>query len=100
MGLITNILLAPFLGPVWGTRFTLDKIDRAVREQLTDDTPIKEDLMALQMKLEMGEIDDDQYMQQEAEIMQRLREVREWRERFGMSVGGGPVRVAEGDETE
>ncbi|HET9636694.1 MAG TPA: gas vesicle protein GvpG [Gemmatimonadaceae bacterium] len=100
MGLITNILLAPFLGPVWGTRFTLDKIDRAVREQLTDDTPIKEDLMALQMKLEMGEIDDDQYVQQEAEIMQRLREVREWRERFGMSVGGGPVRVAEGDETE
>jgi len=100
MGLLTNILLAPFLGPVWGTRFTLDKIDRAVREQLTDDTPIKEDLMALQLKLEMGEIDDDQYVQQEAEIMQRLREVREWRERFGMSVGGGPVRVAGSDETE
>ncbi|HJQ11121.1 MAG TPA: gas vesicle protein GvpG [Gemmatimonadaceae bacterium] len=100
MGLLTNILLAPFLGPVWGTRFTLDKVDRAVREQLTDDTPIKEDLMALQMKLEMGEIDDAEYAKQEAEIMQRLREVREWRERFGMSVGGGPVRVAEGDETE
>ena len=100
MGLLTNILLAPFLGPVWGTRFTLDKFDRAVREQLTDDTPIKEDLMALQLKLEMGEIDDDQYQVQEAEIMQRLRDVREWRERFGMSVGGGPVRVAEGDETE
>ena len=100
MGLLTNILLAPFLGPVWGTRFTLDKVDRAVREQLTDDTPIKEDLMALQLKLEMGEIDDDQYVQQEAEIMQRLREVREWRERFGMSVGGGPVRVAGSDETE
>ena len=100
MGLLTNILLAPFLGPVWGTRFTLDKVDRAVREQLTDDTPIKEDLMALQLKLEMGEIDDDQYQQQEAEIMQRLRDVRDWRERFGMSVGGGPVRVAGGDETE
>jgi hypothetical protein len=100
MGLLTNILLAPFLGPVWGTRFTLDKIDRAVREQLTDDTPIKEDLMALQLKLETGEIDDAEYVKQEAEIMQRLRDVREWRERFGMSVGGGPVRVAESDETE
>ena len=100
MGLLTNILLAPFLGPVWGTRFTLDKVDRAVREQLTDDTPIKEDLMALQLKLEMGEIDDAEYVKQEAEIMQRLREVREWRERFGMSVGGGPVRVAEDNETE
>ena len=100
MGLLTNILLAPFLGPVWGTRWTLEKVDRVVREELTDDTPIKEDLMALQMQLEMGEVDDAEYGRREAELMQRLREVREWRERFGMSTSGGPVRVAESDETE
>jgi hypothetical protein len=100
MGLLTNILLAPFLSPVWGTRWTLEKIDRVVREELTDDTPIKEDLMALQMQLEMGEIDDAEYVRREAELMQRLREVREWREKFGMSTGGGPVRVAESDEAE
>jgi hypothetical protein len=32
--------------------------------------------------------------------MKQLRGVREWRERFGMSTSGGPVRVAESDETE
>lgn len=100
MGLLTNILLAPFLGPVWGTRWTLEKVDRVVREELTDDTPIKEDLMALQLQLEMGEIDDAEYVRREAEIMLRFREVREWREKYGMSTSGGPVRVAEGDETE
>ena len=100
MGLLTNILLAPFLGPVWGTRWTLEKVDRVVREELTDDTPIKEDLMALQLQLEMGEIDDAEYVKREAEVMQRLREVREWREKYGMPTSGGPVRVAEGDETE
>ena len=100
MGLLTNILLAPFLGPVWGTKWTLDKVDRVVREELTDDTPIKEDLMALQLQLETGEIDDDEYVRREADIMRRLREVREWRERFGMSTGGGPVRVAERGESE
>ena len=100
MGLLTNILLAPFLAPVWGTKWTLEKVDRVVRDQLTDDTPVKEDLMALQMQLEMGEIDDDEYVRREAEIMQRFREVREWREKFGMSTSGGPVRVAESDETE
>jgi gas vesicle protein GvpG len=98
MGLLTNILLAPFLGPVWGTRFTLDKIDRVVREELTDDTPIKEELMDLQLQLEMGEVDDAEYVRREAQIMERLREVREWRERFGMSTGGGPVQVAGGEE--
>jgi hypothetical protein len=100
MGLLTNILLAPFLGPIYGTRWTLDKVDRVVREELTDDTPIKEDLMALQLQLEMGEIDDAEYVRREAELMQRFREVREWREKLGMSTSGGPVRVAESDETE
>ncbi|HXL86795.1 MAG TPA: gas vesicle protein GvpG, partial [Gemmatimonadaceae bacterium] len=71
MGLLTNILLAPFLGPIYGTRWTLDKVDRVVREELTDDTPIKEDLMALQMQLEMGEVEDAEYVRREAEIMQR-----------------------------
>jgi hypothetical protein len=100
MGLLTNILLAPVLGPVWGTRWTLEKVDRVVREELTDDTPIKEELMQLQLQLEMGEIDDAEYVKREAEVMQRLRAVREWREKYGMSTSGGPVRVAEGDETE
>ena len=100
MGLLSNILLAPFLGPIYGTKWTLDKVDRVVREELTDDTPIKEDLMALQMQLEMGEIDDPEYVRREAEIMQRLREVREWREKFGMSTSGGPVRVAGEEEAE
>jgi len=98
MGLLTNILLAPFLGPIYGTKWTLDKVDRVVREQLTDDTPIKEDLMALHLQLEMGEIDDAEYVRREKEIMDRLREVREWRERFGMSTGGGPVQVADEDD--
>jgi hypothetical protein len=100
MGLLTNILLSPFLGPIWGTRWTLDKVDRVVREELTDDTPIKEDLMALQLTLESGEIDDAEYVRREAEIMQRLREVREWREKLGMSTSGGPVRVADSDDSE
>jgi hypothetical protein len=100
MGLLTNILLAPFLGPIYGTKWTLDKVDRVVREELTDDTPIKEDLMALQLQLEMGEIDDDEYVKREAAIMEQLRAVRDWRERYGMGTSGGPVRVAESDETE
>jgi len=94
MGLLSSILLAPFTGPIDGTMWTLDKVQRAVQEQLVDDTPIKEDLMRLQLELEAGDIDDDEYLVRETEIMRRLREVREWRERFGMATAGGPVRVA------
>lgn len=100
MGLLSSILLAPFTGPIDGTMWTLDKVQRAVQEQLVDDTPIKEDLMRLQLDLEAGEIDDDEYIVREGEIMKRLREVREWRERFGMATAGGPVRVARDDDDD
>jgi len=56
--------------------------------------------MKLQLQLETGEIDDAEYVKREAEVMTRLREVREWREKYGMSTGGGPVRVAGSGETE
>lgn len=97
MGLLSSILLAPFTGPWDGTMWTLDKVRRAVEEELTDDSPVKEDFMRLQLELEAGDIDDDEYLVREQAIMQRLREVREWREKLGMSVGGGPVRVARDD---
>jgi hypothetical protein len=98
MGLLSSILLAPFTGPIDGTMWTLDKVQRAVQEELVDDTPIKEDFMRLQLELDAGEIDDDEYLVREADIMRRLREVREWRERFGMPTAGGPVRVARDDD--
>jgi hypothetical protein len=98
MGLLSSILLAPFTGPWDGTMWTLDKVRRAVEDELTDDSTIKEDLMRLQLELESGDIDDDEYLAREQVIMQRIREVRAWREQLGMSVGGGPVRVARDDD--
>jgi hypothetical protein len=49
------------------------------------------------MRSELGEIDDEEYIAEEAKLMQRLRDVREWRERLGMPTAGGPVRVARDD---
>jgi hypothetical protein len=94
MGLLKHLLFWPVTLPIAGTEWTLGKVQQVVREQLVDDTPIKQEFMELQMQLELGDIDDDEYIRREAEIMRRLREVREWRERLGMSVGGGPVKVA------
>jgi hypothetical protein len=94
MGLISNILFFPVTGPVAGIRWALGKVQNVVEEELTDDSSVKEGLMELQMLLELGDIDDAEYVRREAELMQRLREVREWRVRLGKAVPGGPVRVA------
>ena len=99
MGLLSHILFWPVTGPVAGIRWTLGKVQRVVEDELVDDTSIKQDLMELNMRAELGEIDDAEYVAQEAVLMQRLRDVREWRERLGMPTAGGPVRVAR-DDTE
>lgn len=97
MGLLTHLLFFPVTGPVAGIRWSLKKVMQVAEEELTDDAPVKQELMELQMKLELGDIDDAEYVRREAELMDRLREVRAWRERLGKSVTGGPVRVASGD---
>ena len=98
MGLLTTLLFFPVAGPVAGIRWSLSKVQSVVEEELTDDTPVKQDLMELQMKFELGDITDAEYAEQEVVIMARLREVREWRERFGRPTTGGPVRVAHDDD--
>jgi hypothetical protein len=100
MGLLKHLLFWPVTGPEFLVQFSLDKVQGAVREQLTDDQSVKEELMALQMRLELGEIDDDEYVQLESQLMARLRDVRRWREEFGMGMAGGPVQVARTAEPE
>lgn len=98
MGLLKHLLFWPVTGPEFLIKFSLGKVEDAAREQLTDDQSVKEELLALQMELELGEVDDEEYVAREAALMQRLRDVRHWREQFGMSTGGGPVRVARAEE--
>ena len=95
MGLLKHLLFWPVTGPMFLTEFSLGKVEGVVREQLTDDQPIKEELLELQLLLESGEIDDDEYVEREARLMAALRDVRHWREEFGMGISGGPVRVAD-----
>ena len=101
MGLLGKLLFFPIAGPVAGIRWSLNKVVQVAEEELSDDTPIKQELMELQMRLELGDITDEEYVEHEAALMARLREVRAWRERLGKSNPGGPVRVARrGEEDE
>jgi hypothetical protein len=98
VGLLKHLLFWPVTGPTYLARFSLEKVEGAVRTELTDDMSVKRDLMELQMQLELGDIDDDEYVEREAELMARLRQVRRWREQFGMATAGGLVRVAADDD--
>ena len=100
MGLLKHLLFWPVTGPSFLARFSLEKVQGVVRDELTDDARVKEGLLDLQMRLELGEIDDETYEREEARLMTELREVRRWREEFGMGTRGGVVRVGGKDSPE
>jgi hypothetical protein len=68
---------------VGGLRFVFDKIAAAVDTELNDDTHLRDQLLAAQMRVELGEMSEDEFEVFEADILARLREIRDRREGAG-----------------
>jgi hypothetical protein len=64
---------------VAGIKFVLTKIAAAVDEEMNDEGRLREELLAAEMRLELGEISNEDFAQLEAAILQRIREIREAR---------------------
>ena len=72
---------------IGGIRFVLDKVAAAVETELNDDTALREQLLAAQMRVELGEMTPEEFDVFEAGILARLREIRDRRQ------GSGAVTV-------
>ena len=68
---------------VGGLRFVLAKIAAAVDTEMNDDSALREQLLAAQMRVELGELSPDQFNSLEADILARLRQIRERRQGAG-----------------
>jgi hypothetical protein len=78
--LIDDILLFPITGPIAGFRWIMTTIQKLADEELMNDQPWKERLIELQMRLELGEISEEEYGREEAIVFQALRDIRARRE--------------------
>ena len=72
MFLIDDLLLMP----IDGLKFVFRTLARVAEEQYTDDAPIKEHLLELQVRLDNGEITEEEYVAEEAQILRELREIQ------------------------
>jgi hypothetical protein len=68
---------------IGGLRFVFDKIAAAVDTELNDDTALREQLLAAQMRMELGEMTQAEFDELEADILARLREIRDRRQGAG-----------------
>jgi hypothetical protein len=65
---------------VGGIRFVLDKIAAAVDTELNDESALRDQLLAAQMRVELGELDEASFREIEAALLARLRELRQGRD--------------------
>ena len=57
-------------------RFVLDKVVSAAEAEMQDDTALREQLLEAQMRLELGEISDDEFAAIERDVLARIREIK------------------------
>jgi hypothetical protein len=79
---------------IGGIKFVLDKVAGAVDNEMNDEGSLREELLAAQMRFELGEIEEDELAEIETAVMARLREIRANRgETVGVPSGARVVGV-------
>lgn len=79
---------------VSGLRWVLDTVATAADAERNDDTALREELLAAEMRREMGEISDEEFANIEADLLARIRDIKERREG-----GSGPIAFGREEET-
>ena len=72
-------------------RFVMEKLIAAAEAEGQDDSALRERLLDAQMKLELGELTEGEFVELEQEVFARLRELRG--DQDGLSLGADNVRV-------
>jgi hypothetical protein len=93
--ILDDLLLLPIRLPVSGFNWILKQIQTMANEELLNDQPWKERLIELQMMLEVGDISEEEYTVQEAQVFQALRDIRARREEMSRQAA-----AARGEEDE
>lgn len=92
--LLDDLLMLPLKGPIAGIKWVMRTIQKMADEELMNDQPWKERLIELQMRLELGEISEEDYVAEEAVVFQALRDIRARKEELARQY------AAERDEEE
>ena len=74
--LLDDILLAPVKFPTW----IAQKVGTAAYAQMTDDAAVRQQLLELQMRLELGEVSEEEYERREADLLKEIERIRKLKE--------------------
>lgn len=86
MGLVTEIVALP-AAPFRGVGWVLQKVVQAAEQEYYDPGPVQEQLAELERAREAGSVSDEEFDDQEEQLLQRLEEIRAYQLRNAGSAG-------------
>ncbi len=79
MNILLKLVTLPLTGPLDAAWWTAQKLAERAEEVYYDDAPIRAALLDLELKLELGEIDEEAFEAEETVLLNRLNEIREYK---------------------
>jgi len=76
---LRGLLFAPVTLPVKGLLFVFEKIAEAVDQERLDEDKVQGLLMELELRYELEEMSEEEYLEQEEELLDWLNAIREYK---------------------
>jgi hypothetical protein len=77
MGFLTKLLTLPVAGPIQGVIWIGEKVAEQADRVLYDEEAVRGQLMELELRYDLGEISEDEYLAAEEALLARLKVIRE-----------------------
>jgi hypothetical protein len=75
--ILFKLLALPITAPAAGIRYCLEKVAEVAEQQMWDEDPVREQLILVNEAYEEGSMAEAEFREREAELLARLREIRE-----------------------
>ena len=77
MGFLTNLLTFPVLGPIKGVIWIAEQVTEQAEKELYDEDKVRGQLMELELRYDLGEVSEEEYLAAEEVLLERLKVARE-----------------------
>ena len=94
--MLLRLLTLPLSAPIAGIKYCLLKVAEVAEREMWDEEPVREQLLLVNQAFDEGRLPEPEFREREAELLARLREVREHRRslaRGGADAAGAAVET-------
>jgi hypothetical protein len=76
---LLRLLTLPISAPIAGIKYCLEKVAEVAEREMWDEEPVREELILVNEAYEEGKLGEADFRAREAELLGRLREIRDRR---------------------